>query len=279
MNHPTPPPSIQTARGFIFDIDGTLALADQGLNGYQALPGAIEIVKFLSQREIPFVAFTNGSTKTPAQLSEALQSAGIPVGGHQALTPPAVAVSLFKSKGYKRLLVLGVEGVWRPLAEAGFDIVVSPERADDADAVFIGWYPDFRLADLEAACRAVWNGAALYTVSTAPYVASREGRTLGISGALTAAVTSVTGKAGVIVGKPAPAAFEVARSLLNLDAHEIAIVGDDPTLENAMAHQGGAISVGVHTGLASADDFSSLPYGQRPHYSLSGVDELLTMLR
>lgn len=279
MNHPAPPRSIHSARGFIFDIDGTLALADQSLNGYQPLPGAIEIVQLLSERDIPFVAFTNGSTKTPSQLSAALQSAGIPVSGCQALTPPAVAVSLFKSKGYQRLLVLGGEGVWRPLSEAGFDIVVSPERADDADAVFIGWYPEFRLADLDAACRAVWNGAELYTVSTAPYVASRQGRTLGISGALTAAITSVTGKTGVIVGKPAPAAFEVARSLLGLQAEEIAIVGDDPTLENAMAHQGGAISVGVHTGLASADDFARLPAGQRPHYSLTGVHELLTMLR
>lgn len=279
MNHPVPPRSLQSARGFIFDIDGTLALADRHLSGYQPLPGAVEIIQLLGERNIPFVAFTNGSTKTPAQLSQALQLAGIDVHEDQALTPPAAAVSLFKGKGYRRVLVLGVEGVWRPLSEAGIEVVLSPERADDADAVLIGWYPEFRLADLEAASRAVWNGAGLYTVSTAPFLASREGRTLGISGALTAAVASVTGVSAVIVGKPAAAAFNVARQMLGVQAHEIAIVGDDPSLENTMAHQEGAISVGVQTGLATAADFSGLPQGLQPHYSLSGVDELLALIR
>ena len=267
------------AKGYIFDIDGTLALADRHLSGYQALPGAIELIELLRERKTPFVAFTNGSTKTPAELSSALKAAGFDIPPEQALTPPSVAVSLFKAKGYKRMLVLGTEGVWRPLAEAGLDIVVSPERADDADAVLIGWYPEFRLADLEAACRAVWNGAGLYTVSTAPFLASREGRTLGISGALTAAVSSVTAAQATIVGKPAAAAFEVARSLLGLPASEIAIVGDDLSLENAMAHENGAISVGVHTGLATPEEIAKLSTKLQPHYSLTGVDKLLDLIR
>lgn len=279
MTFANPPPTLHAAKGFIFDIDGTLALADRHLSGYQALPGAIELIQLLAERKTPFIAFTNGSTKTPAQLSAALQSAGIPVPDTQALTPPAAAVSLFKNRGYRRVLALGTEGVWRPLVDAGIEVVISPERADDADAVFIGWYPDFRLADLDAACRAVWNGAGLYTVSTAPFLASNEGRTLGISGALCAAVTSVTGQSATIVGKPARAAFEVARALLGLQAREIAIVGDDISLENAMAHQNGAISVGVLTGLASKDDFTNLPVDLQPHYSLTGVAELLDMIR
>jgi len=270
--------NLNAAKGFIFDIDGTLALADRHLSGYQALPGAAELLELLRDRGTPYVAFTNGSTKTPSQLSTALCAAGLEVAAAQALTPPAVAVSLFKDKGYERLLVLGTEGVYKPLMDAGLDIIVSPNRADDADAVLIGWYPDFRLADLEAACRAVWNGAGLYTVSTAPFLASREGRTLGISGALTAAVSSVTGAEATIVGKPAAAAFEVARSLLGLQASEIAVVGDDLSLENAMAHANGAMSVAVHTGLASPEDIAQLPAPLRPHCSLSGVDELLTLI-
>lgn len=270
---------LKSVEGFIFDIDGTLALADRMLSGYQPLPGAVELIELLNQRKVPYVAFTNGSTKTPIQLAQALGNAGIAVQPDRTLTPPAVAVSIFRNKGYKRLLVLGVEGVWRPLAEAGFDIIVSPERADDADAVLVGWHPEFRLDDLDAACRAVWAGAGLYTVSTAPYLASREGRTLGISGALTAAITSVTGKSAVIVGKPAAEAFAVAREILGVPADRIAIVGDDLSLENAMAHQGGAVSVAVHTGLASAEDIAALPRAQQPHYSIQGVSALLEVLQ
>ena len=282
MNSIAPPradsPTLAGVRGYVFDVDGTLALADKHLSGYQPLPGARELLALLRQREMPYVAFTNGSAKTPAQLSQALAHIGIEIDERHMLTPVSVALDLFKRRGYKRVLVLGGEGVWKPLVDAGFDVVRAPERADDADAVLIGWYPGFVLADMDAACRAVWAGAALYTVSKAAYLASREGRTLGVSGALAAAVRSVTGKSAVVVGKPSAQALACASARLGVKPAQMAIVGDDISLENAMALRGGAMSVGVHTGLSSAEDFERLPAHSRPHLSLAGVDRLLEML-
>jgi 4-nitrophenyl phosphatase len=266
-------------KGFIFDIDGTLALADKTLSGYQAFPGSVELLKLLRERGIPFAAFTNGSTKTPKVLNQALAKIGIEVEENHTLTPVSIAVSIFQRKRYRRILVLGGEGVWSPLAEAGFDVVRSPERADDADAVFVGWHPTFSLADLEAATRAVWAGADLFTVSKAPFVASREGKTIGISGAIAAAIKSITGKNAVIVGKPSSHALRIACARLGVNPADLAIVGDDPGLENAMAIRGGAMSIGVHTGLATAEDFANLPAGQRPHLSLGGIDRLLELLK
>jgi len=279
MNTPALRQRLRDARGFVFDIDGTLALADKQLNGYQPLPGAVQTLALLDSRGTPYVAFTNGSTKTPLQLSQALAKAGFDLDPERTLTPLSVAVSLFRKKGHRRILVLGVEGVWRPLAEAGFEIVRSPSRADDADAVLIGWYPEFGLADLDAACRAVWAGAALYTVSTAATLASRDGPALGISGALSAAVRSVTGKRAVVVGKPSLTALKVACERLGAQPAEVAVVGDDLTLENAMALRGGAFSVGVHTGLSGAADIAALPEARRPHLSLPGVHALLELLQ
>lgn len=273
-------PTLAGVRGYVFDVDGTLALADKNLSGYQPLPGARELLALLREREVPYVAFTNGSAKTPAQLSHALTDIGIDIDELHMLTPVSVALDLFKRRGYKQVLVLGGEGVWKPLVDAGFDVVRAPERADAADAVLIGWYPGFVLADLDAACRAVWAGAALYTVSKAAYLASREGRTLGVSGALAAAVRSVTGRNAVVVGKPSAQALACASTRLGgIKPAQMAIVGDDISLENAMALRGAAFSVGVHTGLSSAADFDELPLQHRPHLSLTGVDRLLEMLR
>jgi 4-nitrophenyl phosphatase len=275
-----PRPTLAGVRGYVFDVDGTLALADPQLSGYQPLPGARELLALLRQRGVPYVGFTNGSAKTPAQLAQALTAIGIDIDEHHMLTPVSVALDLFKRRGYKRLLVLGGVGVWQPLLDAGFDVVKAPARADDADAVLIGWYPGFVLADLDAACRAVWAGAALYTVSKAAYLASREGRTLGVSGALAAAVRNVTGKNAVVVGKPSAQALACASARLGgILPAQLAIVGDDISLENAMAHRGGAFSVGVHTGLSSAADFNALPPERRPHLSLKGVNQLLEMLK
>ena len=41
---------LRSARGFVFDIDGTLALADRQLNGYQPLPGALQTLSLLNER-------------------------------------------------------------------------------------------------------------------------------------------------------------------------------------------------------------------------------------
>ncbi|CAM3714488.1 HAD-IIA family hydrolase [Polaromonas hydrogenivorans] len=270
--------ALANVRGYVFDIDGTLALADRRLSGYQALPGAGDLLALLRQRELPFVAFTNGSTKTPLQLSQELGRIGIEVDEQHTLTPVSVAVDHFRRRRFRRLLVLGGEGVWRPLIEAGFEVVRSPERADDVDAVLIGWHPEFVLADLDAACRAVWAGAGLFVVSTAPYVASRDGRTLGISGALAAAVRSITGKRAIVLGKPSAYALACASNRLGIPPDQMAIVGDDPSLENAMALRGGALSVGVHTGLSDAADFDRLPADSRPHLSLPGVAQLLELV-
>ncbi len=274
-----PTTRLADVRGFIFDIDGTLALADKRLSGYQPLPGACELLALLRRRGLPYVGFTNGSTKTPRQLSDALTQIGIELDERHTMTPVSVAIDLFQRRRYKRLLVLGGEGVWKPLVEAGFNVVRSPEKADNADAVLIGWHPGFVMADLDAACRAVWAGAAFFTVSKAACVASREGRTPGISGALAAAVRSVTGKSAVVVGKPSTQALTCASGRLGgVKPARMAIVGDDISLENAMALRGGAMSIGVHTGLSSAEDFARLPLKSRPHLSISGVDRLLEML-
>ena len=270
---------LKNIRGYMFDLDGTLVLGDKNLNGYRALPGAHEIVALLGERGLPFLTFTNGSTKTPAQLSQALAQAGFDIPPERALTPISVAVEVFRRKQYRRILALGVEGVWRPLADAGLDVIVSPRRADGIDAVLLGWHPAFTVADLEAASHAVWAGAGLYTASSVPYIASRDGRALGISGALSAAMRSITGKRAIVVGKPSINALRMVGDRLGIPPEQLAIVGDDPALENAMAHKGGALSVAVHTGLYGADDFNRLPQGLRPHLSLPGVEQLLQLIR
>ena len=43
-------------KGYMFDLDGTLYLEDQ------LLPGAIEILEYLIQKQIPFCMMTNNSS-------------------------------------------------------------------------------------------------------------------------------------------------------------------------------------------------------------------------
>ena len=126
----------------------------------------------------------------------------------------------------------------RAMIDAGLAVVRPGDGETGVEATFVGWHPDFGLRDIEAACRAGWAGAPLYTASAAPFFATRAGKTVGISGAICAAIRSVTGARVTVLGKPSLLALRAASRRLGVVPARMVVVGDDPTLEVAMARAG-----------------------------------------
>ena len=268
---------LRDARGFVFDLDGTLVLGDPGGRGLRPLPGAVEITNWAAGRGLPFVVFTNGTTRTPARLAGIMREIGFGVANEAMMTPASSAVRVLGRQGHRRIMVLGGPGLTEPLEEAGFE-VVPPAAGTAADAVLAGWFPEFTMPALEAACHAVWDGAELYSCSETPFFAVDGGRALGTSRAISAMITSLTGCGLRVVGKPSLDALRSAADRLGARPADLAVVGDDPQLEVPMAHRGRALAVAVGTGLGGPDAYDGLPAARRPHLQVRGVDELLEML-
>jgi HAD superfamily hydrolase (TIGR01450 family) len=269
---------LKTVSGFVFDLDGTLVLGDRNGRGLTPLPGALEITRWAARRRLPFAVLTNGTTKTPRQLAGVLRDIGFDLAEDAVMTPASSAVTVLTRRGHRRVLVLGGEGLAGPLQEHGLEVVRPAEgRQRQADAVLVGWYPEFTMAALEAACHAVWDGAALYSCSQSLFFATAQGRAIGTSRAISAMIKDLTGCRVHLVGKPSLDALRTAAGRLGLRPPELAVVGDDPELEVPMAHRGRALAVAVASGLAAADSFDHLPPHRRPHLHLRGVDELLSI--
>lgn len=272
---------LKTVRGFVFDLDGTLVLGDRSGRGLTPLPGALEITRWAARQRLPFVVFTNGTTKTPGVLAQALRGIGFDLPDDAVMTPASSAVDVLTRRGHRRVLVLGRDGLTGPLLEAGLEVVRPASAAEGrqprADAVLVGWYPEFTMPALEAACHAVWDGAAVYSCSQAMFFATAQGRALGTSRAISAMIRSLTGCRVRVVGKPSLDALRSAAARLGARPADLAVVGDDPELEVPMAHRGHALAIAVTSGLGSADAFAGLPPPQRPHLRLRGVDELLSI--
>jgi 4-nitrophenyl phosphatase len=268
---------LRDVRGFVFDLDGTLALGGPGGRGLRPLPGAVEITSWAAGRGLPFVVFTNGTTRTPARLAEIMRDIGFGLPDEAMMTPATSAVRVFGRQGHQRIMALGGPGLTEPLREGGFE-VVPPTAGTAADAVLVGWYPEFTMPALEAACHAVWGGAQLYSASQTPFFAVDGGRALGTSRAISAMITSLTGCAVRIVGKPSLEALRSAAERLGASPARLAVVGDDPALEVPMAHRGRSLAIAVGTGLGGAGAYDGVPASRRPHLQVRGVDELLVML-
>ena len=272
---------LRNARGFIFDMDGTLVLGDRVNHGLRPLPGAIAMLDWVRSRGLPYLVFTNGTNRTPAHFARVLRDEGLAVPDDRMMTPASSAVVMFAKRGLKRVLVLGVSGLIEPLRDAGIEVVLPAAGAASdggtdpsrVDAVFVGWFREFTMDHLEAACQAVWSGAELYSASETPFFASAGGRALGTSRAISAMIRSITGCSLTITGKPSLDALRAAASRLGVPARHLVVVGDDPLLEVPMANRGRALAVAVDTGLGGADAYDHLPPRRRPQLHLRGVDE------
>jgi HAD superfamily hydrolase (TIGR01450 family) len=269
---------LRKMRGFIFDMDGTLVLGDRVNHGLRPLPGAVAMLEWVRDRDVPYVVFTNGTNRAPAHFARVLREAGLAVPDDRMMTPASSAVVMFAKRGYERVMVLGGAGLADPLREAGIEVIAPSRAPGPVDAVFVGWFPEFTMPALEAACDAVWGGAALYSASETPFFASANGRALGTSRAISAMIKSVTGCSRRITGKPSLDALRAAATRLGVPARDVAVVGDDPLLEVPMAHRGRALAIAVGTGLGDADAYDHLPPDRRPHLHLRGVDELLALV-
>ncbi len=271
---------IKSARGFIFDMDGTIALGDAASGGHKALPGAVAFLSLLRARGTPFRVFTNGTAKPPAAYAASLRNAGFDLADDEMMTPSSSAAIWFERQGIRRVRVLGNAGVAAPLIERGIEVIGASEDAE-CDAVYTGWFREFTFPDLEAACQSLWDGAMLATASHVPFFATATGRGIGSSFAINKMLSAMTGKQAKVLGKPSRIAFDAAVAAMGLPrsaARDIVVFGDDPALEMRMARGAGAVGVGLTTGLMKRDVVAGLPDNQQPHLLIDDYARLSGLL-
>jgi 4-nitrophenyl phosphatase len=266
-------------KGFMFDLDGTLILSDRKLGGYTAIPGAAEALAELDSRGIPWIAMTNGSAYAASVQAPRLRAVGLPVPDERLFTPNSVAGRAMVERGYRRVLVLGTQGVADALAEMGVPCVLpEDEGAHEADAVYAAWHPECSMPHIHLACERVLDGAAFLTASDVPFFATREGRSFGYSCAINGAVARVTGVEPEPCGKPSALALRLIAEQLGLAEEDVGVVGDDAVAEMQMARAGGAIGIAVASGSTSRDQWATQPESRAPHVVIDSVEDLLAAL-
>ncbi|MCU1437819.1 MAG: HAD-superfamily hydrolase, subfamily [Naasia sp.] len=277
-------PRLDQVKGIMFDVDGCLVLSSKagGEDGHP-LPGAIEVIRELRSAAMPFVAFTNGSSRTPEAISAELRSVGLDVREDEVLTPAVVAarVMLERHPG-GRVLAFGGEGITVPLRDAGVDVVdldaAMADGPDDVAAVVVGWDSSFGRAKIQVAAEALLGGAAFYCTSAAPAFASRGRLNVGVSGFIAAGLQHLSGTPYELVGKPSDEAMATIARKLGVHPSEVLVVGDDLILECSMAVRHGALAVLVTTGMTGRVQAEAAVIENRPHRIIDSMDEFATML-
>lgn len=263
--------------GLIVDMDGVL------YRGERPMPGLEGFFSLIDGH--PFALLTNNSTLSAADCAEKLGRMGVNV-REAAIVTVSDATSRYLASvlpGGGPAFVLGSPALKAAVALAGLDVV--PEGGL-ADVVVVGLDRTFSYTALTHAVRLVGKGAALVATSLDPVLLTEEGVVPG-SGALIAAVRACVDAEPVCVGKPSPAMFEVALSLIGTPAGESLVIGD-----NLLADIAGGAAAGARTTLllSGATTFKGPADGDegtrngsagapRPDFVFSGLPELSAFLR
>ena len=254
----------------LLDLDGTL---------YQAgapVPGAVGAVRRLRAAGHTLRFFTNTDSQATGALLERVRGLGFDVEEGELFTPVVAARRVLAGCPGSRSLLLVSAAVREELRDACAS--VGYEEADRASHVVIGDFRDgLSYAALDAAFRAVRNGATLLALQSGRYFRAQDGPHLD-SGAIVAAVEYAAEARARVLGKPSQeflaAAIDSVRDRLPVTATWV--VGDDRSTDIAMAERAGLRSVQPRTG--KHDDQASRGDLPAPQYVIGSVADLPGLL-
>jgi len=255
-------------RAFLMDMDGTTYL------GHRLLPGARAFFRLLDRSGIPYLFFTNNSSKDRRLYQDKLRGMGLEVSADQIITSgEATALYLAARTPYRRLYVLGTPSLEQEFRDAGFTLAESR-----ADAVVLGFDLTLTYAKLERACALIRGGAPF--IATHPdKVCPTERGPIPDCGSMAALITRATGvRPAVVVGKPnRPMVAMALRKLgAGFRARDVAIVGDRLYTDMRMGRRAGLTTILVLTGETKRADLARTRL--RPDYVFESIRELANEL-
>jgi HAD superfamily hydrolase (TIGR01457 family) len=231
--------TLRNLKHLIVDMDGVL------YRGKQAIAGTPQFLEFLRQHGIAFVLATNNSTRTPQQYVNKLADMGVMVQPDEVLTSSQATAAYLASIAPPgtRVFVVGQDGLWTALGEAGFALV-----EDEPEYVVAGM--DF------AVCYERLAQATLHIRAGARFVGTNPDKTFpserGIvpgAGSLLAFLETATGVVPTVVGKPETAMMEQAMARMGAEPTTTAVLGDRLETDILAGQRAGLVTLLVLSGI------------------------------
>lgn len=258
--------SLSEVRCFLLDMDGTIYL------GEQLLQGALEFIEVLRQQGREYLFLTNNSSKDSQQYADKLGRLGLPISRDKIMTSgEATAMHLQRQKPEARVYIVGTEALENEFRERGF--VLTDEMPDFA---ILGFDTTLTYAKMWKLCDLVRAGVRF--IATHPdYNCPTETGFMPDIGAMIAFVKASTGREpDLIVGKPNPLFVEQAASRTGIPTAEMCMIGDRLYTDIALGSTAGIPTILVLSGETRADEVPGSPY--QPTYIFQNIQAVADTL-
>lgn len=254
-------------KGFIIDIDGVIG------RGESPIKDGILGVKKLREMNKKIIFVSNNSTRSRRIMMERFRKFGLDVNEDELLMATyATARFITREKKNAKIFTTGEAGLIEELKLAGHEIV----EYDKAEYLVVGSNRGVNFDLMTKALRACLSGMRYVATNPDRIFPAEDGPVPG-TGMIIGALYWMTGREpDVIVGKPSKVIMEQALEILNLDAEDVVVVGDQIDVDVKAGKAVGAETLLVLTGVTTKENLEKMVerFNLKPDYVLDSLAKL-----
>jgi HAD superfamily hydrolase (TIGR01458 family) len=225
-------------KGILSDIDGTLYFKGK------PVPGSIETIIKLREKDIKFLFFTNTDSKSPNTVLKTLEDYGFTIYENELFTP-IIALKEFLSKNPQKSSFF----VTTTEVEKEFQNFLKVQDSEIPEYVIIGDFHDnWDVNRLNEAFKYVFKGAKLLGTQGNKYYLDHAGEPIIDTGSFVHMIAEAAGVSPIIFGKPSKEYFLQALKRIKLNLDEVFVIGDDLESDIQGAINSGIEGILVRTG-------------------------------
>lgn len=256
---------------FLFDIDGTIAV------GNDLLEGTRELLKYIDSVGGKAYYITNNSTKSNADyVIKFKQCFNLDTTEDLFITSGYMTLQfLLKNYTTEKIYVLGTESFIQELRKNGLQIVEAAE--EDIACVVVAYDSELNYNKLIEACK-------ILSTTDVPFYGTNPDLCCPIDfgfipdcGSICEMITHSTDKTPVYLGKPSPDVVRICQEASGFSDAETLVVGDRLYTDIACGINAEVDTCVVFTGEATAKDLAGTPY--KPTYVFENVRKLLDYIQ
>ena len=249
-------------KGLAIDMDGTV------YKGMDLIPGAVEFIRGLNERGIPYMFVTNNSSKGRRMYFEKLSKMGFDVDMRNVLTSGTATLRFLKeNRQGKRVYVVGTQSYMEDVKEYGIEL-----DDEDPDIVLLSFDRELTYEKINKAYAFIKKGAEYIATHPDDLCPTENDYDVDI-GAFIAMYRYLLDKEPLIIGKPNRLMMEMAAAEMGIEPDEVAMVGDRLYTDIRMAYDNGFQSILVLTGETKLADLEHSEV--RPTYVLDSVADII----
>lgn len=251
---------------FMLDMDGTFYLGDK------LLPGALEFMDYLREKDLDYLFLTNNSSKHGGLYAEKIKKLGFDVDETKIFTSGEATIIYIKNQTkFRRIFLVGTPALEEEFIKAGFQLT-----DQKPDAAVLGFDTTLTYEKLWKICDFVRDGLP-YFATHPDFNCPTENGFMPDIGSFIALIEASTNRLpDTIIGKPHKHIVEAVVEKTGYQLSEIAMIGDRLYTDIALG-KAGIMTILVLSGETRLDDLGKSDH--QPDLVFKNLADLVELLK